>query len=57
MTKKNYKPHMMYKGSMKKKAMTYQNCFLPITISCGAASNGKKSMDELLKQAVITLFT
>jgi len=25
MTKKNYKPHMMYKGSMKKKAMTYED--------------------------------
>lgn len=32
--------------------MPYQGDFLPITISCGAAaSDGKKSMDELLKQA------
>jgi diguanylate cyclase (GGDEF)-like protein len=32
--------------------MPYQGDFLPITISCGAAaSDGKKTMDELLKQA------
>jgi len=32
--------------------MPYQDSFLPITISCGAAaSDGKKTMDELLKQA------
>ena len=32
--------------------MPYQGSFLPITISCGAAaSDGKKTMDELLKQA------
>ena len=32
--------------------MPYQNSHLPITISCGAAaSDGKKSMEELLKQA------
>lgn len=32
--------------------MPYQNSYLPITISCGAAaSDGKKTMEELLKQA------
>lgn len=32
--------------------MPYQNSSLPITISCGAAaSDGKKTMEELLKQA------
>jgi diguanylate cyclase (GGDEF)-like protein len=32
--------------------MPYQDNFLPITISCGAAaSDGKKTMEELLKQA------
>ena len=32
--------------------MPYQGSFLPITISCGAAaSDGKKTMDELLKEA------
>jgi len=32
--------------------MPYQGSFLPITISCGAAaSDGNKTMDELLKQA------
>jgi len=32
--------------------MPYQNSTLPITISCGAAaSDGKKTMEELLKQA------
>lgn len=32
--------------------MPYQNATLPITISCGAAaSDGKKTMEELLKQA------
>lgn len=32
--------------------MPYEGSFLPITISCGAAaSNGEKTMDELLKQA------
>jgi len=32
--------------------MPYQDSYLPITISCGAAaSDGKKTMEELLKQA------
>ena len=32
--------------------MPYEGTYLPITISCGAAaSDGKKTMDELLKQA------
>lgn len=32
--------------------MPYQGAYLPITISCGAAaSDGKKTMDELLKEA------
>ena len=32
--------------------MPYQGSHLPITISCGAAaSDGKKTMEELLKQA------
>lgn len=32
--------------------MPYQGSFLPITVSCGAAaSDGKKTIDELLKQA------
>jgi len=32
--------------------MPYEGAYLPITISCGAAaSDGKKTMDELLKQA------
>lgn len=36
----------------KNNPMPYQGDFLPITISCGAAaSDGKKTMDELLKQA------
>ncbi len=36
----------------KNNPMPYQNSYLPITISCGAsASDGKKTMEELLKQA------
>jgi GGDEF domain-containing protein len=37
--------------------MPYQNTVLPITITCGlAASDGKRSMAELLKEADIHLY-
>ncbi|MEH6384533.1 MAG: diguanylate cyclase, partial [Colwellia sp.] len=37
--------------------MPYQNTALPITITCGvAASDGKRSMAELLKEADIHLY-